>query len=184
MKVQRQFADPKKTREVRVVDEKTGQAYMKTEPVCTHLKIVRGFVTAGISEGWLDIANGKLTLKAEPEDVVYDLINEPRYFCKSTGETIPISRLAWEAFIGSGVGTLSSKEAGAWLAANDKPDGDYDISMAYECELNDEQHERLRAVRDAGGNVVSAQAAAELERKASILQAAGKDIKALAAAGA
>ena len=80
----------------------------------------------------------------------------PGYYCKSTGEQIPISTLAWVRVLTSGVGDLSRLEALAWLAAHGKAASDYEFTMSYECVLDAGLHQKYRAVRAVSGNPVAA----------------------------
>jgi hypothetical protein len=45
-------------------------------------------VQAGLVAGFASIANGELTLKAEPEDLVYKILRGPGYYCCHCGEQL------------------------------------------------------------------------------------------------
>lgn len=113
-------------------------------------------IERAIEEGWIQIASSQLTMRATPEDLVYDLVRAPGYYCKSTGAKIPTSEVAWEVFKAIGRGDRSRKEAVAWLQANSLSGDDYEVTHAYECVLNDAQHEKFKAVRSISGNLVAA----------------------------
>lgn len=166
MMIKRLFGDPNKTRPVVKIDEKTGATYTMNEPICTHVKVIetgvsreqnfsRRMVFAGLSEGWISLSPGTLMMKAEPEDLEYEVVREPGYYCVSSGERIPVSQLAWEIFLQSGVGTQSSQEAKAWLASHGKAANDYEITMAYECLLREDLHDKYKATTDAKGRTVA-----------------------------
>ncbi len=113
-------------------------------------------IERSIEEGWVTIVGDKLTMKGDPEDLVYTLARAPGYYCKSSGERIPIGEVAWEVFKAAGQGQRSRKEALAWLQSRKLAADDYEVTQAYECVLNDAQHEKFRAVRSISGNLVAA----------------------------
>ena len=115
-----------------------------------------GFIDAGVAEGWATMEGDRLSLKTDGEPLRYTVTRVPGYFCKSTGEAIPITAKAWAKFRYGGDSTESRPQALAWLASNGKNAGDYDIAVAYHCVLDADQHERFHAVRDIAGNVVAA----------------------------
>lgn len=64
------------------LDEQTGK------PILSHIEVQHtgttrdqhfsvDLVAAGLAEGWLSIAGGKLTLHAQPEDLVYTILRVP-----------------------------------------------------------------------------------------------------------
>lgn len=110
-------------------------------------------VEDGISQGWISLAPGTLTVRAVPEHLSYSVMREPGYYCKSTGQRIPITATAWAS---SRRGVLARAEAQRWLAANGKDAADYEVTNAYECVLNEEQHAKFRKVADAKGRLVGA----------------------------
>lgn len=113
-------------------------------------------VEQAVAEGWMRIDGTVLTVKAEPEDLVYTLKRRPGYYCSTTGERIPISDLAMGRMRATGIGDLTRQEALAWLASKGRAGGGYEVTNAYECVLGDEQHDQFRAVRAVSGNVVAA----------------------------
>ena len=46
------------------------------------------WVTKGQIEGWLDLSRGKITIKAENGDYVYDLVRHPGAYCDSCNERL------------------------------------------------------------------------------------------------
>ena len=48
----------------------------------------------GASQGWLEMANGKITLKGANETVVYRLVRTPGYYCSHCGEPMPDGKAA------------------------------------------------------------------------------------------
>jgi hypothetical protein len=140
-------------------------------PRCTHVRVIHTgthpqqnfshrVVEQALVDGWMHLeSDGKiatLTVTAEPEDLHYRLKRAPGYYCRSTGELIPISPTAWTRMRSTGQGDMSSREAKAWLLARGKDAGDYEVTNAYECVLDAEQHAKFQAVRDGASNVVAA----------------------------
>lgn len=117
-------------------------------------------VEQGIDEGWITVSGTTaLMLKAEPESLQYRILRIPGYYCRSTGERIPLSERALRRLATRQM-EAPRAEALAWLAAKGLEPTDYEVTLAYECELDAGQHERFRATRDAASNVVSADRAA------------------------
>lgn len=108
------------------------------------------FVEAALADGWAVLSGDKLTLKADPEPLRYTVRRQPGYFCKSTGEPIPLSADAWLRFRLGGNSARSQAEARAWLAQKGLEANDYDITTAYHCVLDAGLHAKYRAV-SAGG---------------------------------
>lgn len=142
------------------------------EPRTTHVEVVHTgaspeqnfddqLIDDGKLEGWAAVSGKKLTLKTDGEPLVYDVKRGPGYFCKSTGEDIPISQKAWYRFRFASDSTLSRPEALAWLAKHGKQPDDYGISVTYQCVLNAKQHEQFHAAVDEIGELVSANATKE-----------------------
>lgn len=136
---------------------------------CTHVDIVETgtspeqnfshrLVEDAVSAGWmkLDEEGGTLTIVGKPEDLLFKLVRTPGYYCRSTGERIPISAIAWGRMQSTRVGDLTQREARAWLARKQLHPQDYEVTNAYECVLNAEQHEKFRAVKAVSGNLVAA----------------------------
>lgn len=112
-------------------------------------------VEEGIDEGWMTVEGKALTMKAEPESLRYTILRTPGYYCRSTGERIPLSERALRRMATRQMETPRF-EAQMWLASKGLEATDYEVTLAYECELDAGQHERFRAVRDAASNVVAA----------------------------
>lgn len=112
-------------------------------------------VEQGIDEGWIAVSGMVLTLKAEPESLRYSIVRTPGYYCRSNGARIPLSERALRRLATRQMDAPRA-EALAWLASQGLAADDYDVTLAYECELDAEQHERYRATRDAASNVVAA----------------------------
>jgi len=128
MKLQRQFRDGK----------------------CTHMRVVhtgkspeqnfsQRLVAAGLAEGWLTLAGDTLSMKTDGEPLRYTVKRRPGYWCKSSGDAIPVSAVAWGMLMG-GNGQLARAETLAWLASHGKPATDYDLTAAFECVLDPAQH--------------------------------------------
>jgi hypothetical protein len=101
-------------------------------------------IEAGVEEGWAKLDKDKLTLKSEPEALVYALKRTPGYYCVSTGKPIPVSATAWARLLATGTGKLSRAEVLDWLAAQKKEPTDYALCVQYECELGAEQHAKFK----------------------------------------
>lgn len=115
-----------------------------------------GMIERAVSEGWVTIDGKSLTMKTDGEPLRYTIDRAPGYFCKSTGEAIPVTGSAWARFRYAGDSSNSQPEARAWLAANGKESNDYDIAVAYHCTLDAGQHEHFRAVIGPKGMIVAA----------------------------
>ena len=87
--------------------------------------------------------------------LVYTLLREPGYYCKSTGERIPISAAAW-ARAKTVAGDLSRREALNWLATRGLAEDDYEVTQAYEVELAEDAHAKYRGVPSPCGRLVAA----------------------------
>lgn len=101
-------------------------------------------------EGWIVIDGNTLLMKTADEPLRYEITRKPGYFCKSTGEAIPVTEANWLRFRMAN-DQRASAEAKAWLAANGKAADDYDITTAYHCVLDATQHANYRAVSPGGG---------------------------------
>lgn len=112
-------------------------------------------VEQGIDEGWIKVDGAALELRAEPELLQYQILRAPGYYCRSTGDRIPLSERALRRLATRQMDTPRA-EALAWLASKGLDPTDYEVTLAYECVLDAGQHERFRAVRDAASNVVAA----------------------------
>lgn len=124
----------------------------------------RRFVLKGISEGWAKLSDDEktLTVHATPEDLVFDVVRAPGYYCVSTGERIPLSKFAEEEAFNSTTATMAAGEARKWLVAKKLPLmagklANYEAPKHYACKLNAKQHEKFRAVQNVAGNWVAAQ---------------------------
>lgn len=116
----------------------------------------RRMVLQACSDGWMRLAGDQLIVVGEPEDLVYTIKRAPGYYCVSTGERIPVSQLAWEQAVSQPAAVIASGEARAWLSGAGKAANDYEVTMAYECVLVEQQHEKFRAVKAVSGNPVAA----------------------------
>lgn len=112
-------------------------------------------VEQGIDEGWIALDGKLLTMVAAPESLRYTVLRRPGYYCLSTGEPIPLSERAMRRLATRQMDAPRA-EALAWLASKGLAADDYEVTLAYECELDAEQHERFKAARDAASNVVAA----------------------------
>jgi hypothetical protein len=96
----------------------------------------RRFVDAGLAEGWLSMARGKLTLHTQEEDLVYSILHMPGTYCsycdmKLDDDPSGVSNRAH----------VEDRHAGEPVADPANPAG-YRVTNAYECVLDEEQHAR------------------------------------------
>ncbi len=115
-----------------------------------------GLIEQAVVDGWASVSGDRLTLKTADGELAYSITRMPGYFCKSTGETIPLTDRAWLKFRLANDSSLSRPEALAWLQANGKAADDYDICVTFQCVLDAEQHEKYRAVTGPKGQTVAA----------------------------
>lgn len=113
----------------------------------------RRFVEDGVAGGYMVLGEGTLTVKAKPEDLNYAVTRQPGYYCRSTGQRIPISAMAWAS---PSRDRLACAEAQKWLASQGLEATDYEVTNAYECVLNDKQHAKYRGVPGEAGYFVAA----------------------------
>lgn len=109
-----------------------------------------------VSEGWMTVEGGQITLRAKQDTLTYDVLREPGYYVVSTGERIPLSELAMAQFMSEPQAILAAAEARNFLATRGLDQTDYTASRNYYCRLNDAQHAKWRSVRDRAGNLVAA----------------------------
>lgn len=107
----------------------------------------RQLVEKLLEDGVATLDGSRLTIASSPEPLAYTVNRQPGYYCRSTGEAIPVSARAWARMLTTARGDLSAAEARAWLLAHGKSASDYEVCMAYECVLDTEQHDRWRAVQ-------------------------------------
>lgn len=133
-------------------------------PTCVGVEVVHSglnpeqnfsmaMVERGLSEGWI-VQNGDVLELRTPNDVLrYQVKRRPGYYCSSTGERIPVSAVAWNS---RERGILCQREARKWLQERGKGPNDYEVTNAYECALNPEQHMKYRAVVGPSGQAKAA----------------------------
>lgn len=107
-------------------------------------------VDQAVKEGWMVVGDKTVTIKTDADPLNFALVRKPGYFCKSTGESIPVSEANWLRFRLAN-DQRASAEAKAWLAGKGLPANDYDITAAYHCVLDAKQHAKYRAVSPGGG---------------------------------
>lgn len=107
----------------------------------------RQLVEVGLAQGWILIEGERLTLRASPEYLVYRILRGPGYYCLHCGSALPSD--------------LTGQGARAHIAevhrqASTSPDPQwplgYRVSHAYECLLDEGQHEKFKS-RVAGQKV-------------------------------
>lgn len=115
----------------------------------------RGLIEDGIADGWVTLDGDTLTMRAQPQDLVYTVTREPGYYCLSTRERIPLSARAWSAQLPVR-DRLCSAEAQAWLVSRGRAAGDYEVTNAYECVLADALHTKFHGVPSPSGRLKAA----------------------------
>jgi hypothetical protein len=115
------------------------------------------WVEQGVAAGWATLSGDRLELKTDGEPLRYTILRGPGYYCKSTGEPIPMHVAAWLKFRLANDSSQSRPIVLAWLAANGKNATDYEILAQFNCLLDEDQHNHWRAVRHpVNGNIVPA----------------------------
>lgn len=107
-------------------------------------------IDACVASGAVTISGDRLSIKTAADPLRYAIKRRPGYWCKSTGEPIPMSDRAWLKFRLANDSTESRAVALAWLAAKGLPADDYDITTAYHCVLDAVQHAKFKAVSNGG----------------------------------
>jgi len=108
-----------------------------------------GLVEAGLAEGWISIGQGKLTLRAKPEDLVYAIKRGPGHYCCHCGERIPDANQFLPGQQGEvTVGMRHVAEAHPNTPSPDpsNPAG-YCRVNSYECVLDEKTHAKFRFKR-------------------------------------
>lgn len=113
---------------------------------CTHVDIIHTgiqqkqnfstrLVAAALQEGWMKMKDGKIILKASPEDLVYSIVKEPGYYCCHDGKKLDDANMA-KSYVEQNFPEIPSPDP-----AN--PLGYMKINH-YECVLDKEQHDRYK----------------------------------------
>lgn len=102
-------------------------------------------VEDGVADGWIEVGPDHLTIQTDDEPLRYTLKRTPGYYCTSSGERIPISAMAWAS---PRRGDLARREALVWLAKAGKAATDYEVTNAYECVLNNKQHNQFAIIKE------------------------------------
>jgi hypothetical protein len=131
----------------------------------------KSFVLKGLSEGWVSLSDDEKTLTVhgvdadgKVEDLVYEVLRTPGYYCRATGDRIPLSKFAEDEAFNSSSAPLAAAEARKWLEAHSQPlyiklpfsardprmvdVANYEAPKHYACRLNAAQHEKWRAVQN------------------------------------
>lgn len=109
-----------------------------------------------MGEGWMQVRGEQIVITSvDGEELVYDILRRPGYYCASTGERIPISEPAMLQFMSQPQATLAPAEARAWLAER-KRGGGYEATRNYSCALVADAHAKYRAVVGPKGQIAAA----------------------------
>lgn len=115
-------------------------------------------VFQAIAEGWMTLAGDLLLLKTATATLRYAIKRSPGYYCCHDGSRIPISDVAQQERLRTGIGRLAAAEARAYLAERGfagkaSPDAGnpagYQVLEHYECVLDAAQHAKYKAVPGA-----------------------------------
>lgn len=98
-----------------------------------------GLVVEALKAGWMELAKGKLILKAEPEDLKYTILREPGRYCLHCQAKLPDDEKGELAQI-----HVLTEHPGAASPDPSSPAGYIKIN-AYECMLDPKQHARFKA---------------------------------------
>lgn len=64
---------------------------------CDYVEILRAgdtqnfstrLVAGALQEGWMEMINGKIIVKSQPENLVYKIVKEPGYYCCHDGKKL------------------------------------------------------------------------------------------------
>lgn len=112
-----------------------------------------GLVEAGLAEGWISIAQGKLTLRAKPEDLVYTIKRGPGHYCCHCGVKLVDAAAFVAPKITAGMQHVATAHAGKRSPDASNPAG-YRRLNHYECVLGEKQHAKFKfkAARPGGVN--------------------------------
>jgi hypothetical protein len=97
-----------------------------------------GLINAAMAEGWCSISGDQLILHVHPEALVYTIKRAPGRWCCHCGEKLPDDAL----------GELARGHVARLHPATKSPDPNwpagYGMTNAYECVLEQKQHEQFR----------------------------------------
>lgn len=105
-------------------------------------------VNSGVAEGWITLGGGKLTIKAEPENLVYTILRGPGHYCCHCGQPITDAALLVDrepsgARIPRGLVHVIEAHGQAKSPDPSNPSG-YRKVNGYECVLDAAQHEKFK----------------------------------------
>lgn len=123
-----------------------------TAGACTHVRVIHTgtnpeqnfstrLVAAGVEQGWVIVSGDQLMMKTDAEPLRYTVKRSPGYYCRSSGEAIPVTPAAWRLVEKYGITDEARTEVVAWLLAHGKAGTDYELSLQYECVLDAAQHD-------------------------------------------
>lgn len=104
-------------------------------------------VAAGVAGGWITITGETMTMKAQPEPLVFKILRRPGYYCCFDKSAIPMPAEAWME------PSLAAAVARAYLKAKgfsgESPDpsnpAGYGRSNQWDVLLSAEQHAKYKA---------------------------------------
>lgn len=111
-------------------------------------------VSTAIGEGWMVVEGGTITLHTDVGPLRYTVKRTPGYYCCHDGKRIPISDMAQQERLRTGIGRLAAAEARAYIATQGftgkaSPDkanpAGYEVIDHYECVLDGAQHAKFKA---------------------------------------
>jgi len=103
-------------------------------------------IAAGLAEGFISLAKGKLTLHGKPEDLNYTVKRLPGYYCCHCGASLPDAGRMVAPGVTAGMQHVAEAHAGKKSPDESNPAG-YRRINAFECALDSKQHEKFRLKR-------------------------------------
>jgi hypothetical protein len=127
-----------------------------TDGACSHVRVIHSgstpeqnfscrLVAAGVAQGWISISGNQLLMKTDAEPLRYHIKGRPGYYCRSSGESIPVTPAAWRLVERYGITEEARPELVVWLLAHGKAASDYRLSLQFDCVLDADQHNKHKA---------------------------------------
>jgi len=101
-------------------------------------------VEAAVTEGWMTLGQGKLTVHGKPEDLVYKIRRAPGHYCCHCGMKLPDAAAFAAPGATNGMRHVADAHAGKKSPDAGNPAGYCRINH-YECVLAAEQHKKFSA---------------------------------------
>jgi len=102
------------------------------------------FVEAGLAQGFASVGDGKITLRAKPEDLVYTIKRGPGHYCCHCGVALPDASRIVSPGITAGMQQVAAMHEGKPSPDAGNPSG-YLRLNEYQCVLDFATHEKWKA---------------------------------------